>query len=209
MTFTCDGMVGSWRFNASSAGTFHSAVWRRYGEAEYVLVGKNQITVTTAGIQSWQVPENERINVTSGDCIGVHYDFSMAGLVGYTTQTSGKVFEAGIYDNNIATFNGVLNSSTLTGRFYTSHINRAIALRGFIFDPMTTTITNEAQATNNVTATTGQFGAVTTDASGSTNGEVSGQTTVAGPNQSGLSTGNECVASLALTFFMYLVHYSL
>ena len=71
--FTCDGLLVEWRYQAKASNPFRAIVWRPINgsDAEFQIVGINDIPAGDIDTPvAYTVPENERIEVKSGDLIG-------------------------------------------------------------------------------------------------------------------------------------------
>ena len=116
LNFSCDGDIGAWEVFTKDdvQGFMYLGAWRKLDGDQFKLVGKNNITVLKKGLQSIPIPENERIRVSKGDFIGVHFDSSEAsGMVSYEINTDYKSYAAPIYDGDIAANGGIIASSQL------------------------------------------------------------------------------------------------
>ncbi len=79
LTLECNGTVAGYTLYAQVAGTVHADIWAvEYHNLTYLanltLINSTTLTVSNTGIQSVYFSEEERLNVTAGNALGLHYD---------------------------------------------------------------------------------------------------------------------------------------
>ena len=117
LNFSCDGDISAWEvFTKDNVqGFMYLGAWRKLEGDQYKLVGQNRIAVLKKGLQSIPIPENERIRVSKGDFIGVHFDSPEAsGLISYGNNNNYKSLVGRIYNGDIAANGGIVDSSQLS-----------------------------------------------------------------------------------------------
>ena len=129
LNFSCDGDIGAWevftKYNVQ--GFMYLGAWRKLEGDQYKLVGQNRIAVLKKGLQSIPIPENERIHVSKGDFIGVHFDSPGAsGLISYENNNNYKSLTGPIHNGDIAANGGIIALSQLR------HANRIVSAKAII-----------------------------------------------------------------------------
>ena len=69
----CNGILTEWRYQGQTSNPFRALIWRpiHFGSTSYRIVGVNDIPAGAVNIPiSYTVPEDERIQVQTGDMIG-------------------------------------------------------------------------------------------------------------------------------------------
>ena len=134
LNFSCDGDIGAWEVftKRNVEGFMYLGAWRKLEGDQYKLVGQNRIAVLKKGLQSIPIPENERIHVSKGDFIGVHFDSPEAsGLISYENNNNYKSLAVRIYDRDIAANGGIIASSDLL--LHKRIVSAKAILRGKVF----------------------------------------------------------------------------
>ena len=129
LNFSCDGDIGAWEVftKHNVQGFMYLGAWRKLEGDQYKLVGQNRIAVLKKGLQSIPIPENERIHVSKGDFIGVHFDSPEAsGLISYEYNINYKSLGGAIYNGDVAANGGIIASSQLR------HANRIVSAKAII-----------------------------------------------------------------------------
>ena len=129
LNFSCDGDIGAWEVftKRNVEGFMYLGAWRKLEGDQYKLVGQNRIAVLKKGLQSIPIPENERIHVSKGDFIGVHFDSPEAsGLISYENNINYKSLGGAIYNGDVAANGGIIASSQLR------HANRIVSAKAII-----------------------------------------------------------------------------
>ena len=85
----CSGRIHKWQFmsSADDMTATYLSVWRQEGgdRRKYRLIGFNRVYADRTGLISYNVPDDEKLDVKQGDLIGVMYDLSArrGGAVGF------------------------------------------------------------------------------------------------------------------------------
>ena len=104
--------------------------WEERGHNVYRLVGNNTIYVLREGLQTFTIPEGQRIAVKKEHFVGVHLDRRCTdGLVSYSTDTQHDCVNLGIFEDDVTRHGGLLSITH-------SHRKRTVSVRAHVSSGM-------------------------------------------------------------------------
>eukprot|EP00824_Muranothrix_gubernata_P009242 TRINITY_DN217_c0_g1_i1.p1 TRINITY_DN217_c0_g1~~TRINITY_DN217_c0_g1_i1.p1 ORF type:complete len:2666 (-),score=582.17 TRINITY_DN217_c0_g1_i1:103-7398(-) len=89
LAFDSPGVVKSWLKYGEHKGVIKFQVWRQVNPHEFLLVGENEFESHVA-LESFDVPEDQRILAQQGDIVGWRYE-TTPGMIKFTRGGSGLV----------------------------------------------------------------------------------------------------------------------
>ena len=137
MRFPCEGEITSWSLHPKSnvQGAVYLGAWEERSPNVYRLVGKNTIRVFREGLQTFTIPEGQRISVKKEHFVGVHFHRSCTNnLVSYSTDTQHDCVNTGIFEDDVVRHGGLLDPQETSITRY--HLKRTVSVRAHVSSGM-------------------------------------------------------------------------
>ena len=126
--FSCDGQLKQWTFFVTRevAGSMFLSVWRQNGTDTFNLVGYNKVHYTRRGMLTVTVPEEDRIKVKTGDCLGTHFDSTgQWGCISYGASMENSLRQD-IRHPKIMELNGSVKTSGMAKEMKTASLRASL-----------------------------------------------------------------------------------
>ena len=134
--FSCDGQLKEWTFFVKEevVESMYLSVWRRNGTDTFNLVGYNKVNSTRRGMLTVTVPEEDRIKVKTGDCLGVHFDgtATQRGSICYGRSNSSRTFAQALRHSRVMKLNGSVNTGDMNKVMKTVSLRASLGKRNVI-----------------------------------------------------------------------------
>ena len=137
MRFPCEGEITSWSLYPKHMvqGMAYLGAWQMLNDSVYQLVGKNAINVSGEGLQTFPIPEGERISVKKEHFVGVHLDrLCPIGLLSYSFDTQHDCVNIEIFEEDVVRLGGLLDLQVTDRTLY--YRQKTVSVRAHVSQGM-------------------------------------------------------------------------